>query len=58
MNSDKKKVLIELIKELILSTMADDAKIKELDESIDPASINFSTHLALTIKQFINEELD
>ena len=34
MNSDKKKVLIELVKELILSTMADDAKIKELDESV------------------------
>ena len=47
-------VLNELVDELIISTVSDDNKLKELDKSIDPASISFSTHLAKTIKEFIN----
>jgi|APGre2960657373_1045057.scaffolds.fasta_scaffold247527_2 hypothetical protein len=47
-------VLNELVDELIISTISDDNKLKELDKSIDPASISFSTHLAKTIKEFIN----
>lgn len=54
-NEPNKKVLNELIDELIRSTIQDDSKLKEFDKSIDPASISYSTHLAKTIKDFINE---
>jgi hypothetical protein len=49
------KVANEIIDELIRSTIADDAKLKEMDKSIDPNSISYSTHLAKTLKEFINE---
>ena len=54
-NEPNKAVLNELINELIRSTFQDDLRLKELDKSIDPASISYSTHLAKTIKEFINE---
>jgi len=54
-NEANKRVLNELIDELIRSTIQDDLKLKELDKSIDPVSISYSTHLAKTIKEFINE---
>jgi|APGre2960657404_1045060.scaffolds.fasta_scaffold36774_4 hypothetical protein len=54
-NEPNKAVLNELIDELIRATVQDDLKLKELDNSIDPASISYSTHLAKTIKEFINE---
>jgi len=54
-NEPNKTVLNELINELIKSTIQDDLKLKELDDFIDPTSISYSTHLAKTIKEFINE---
>ena len=54
-NEPNNRVLNELVDELIRSTIQDDLKLKELDKSIDPASISYSTHLAKTIKEFINE---
>jgi len=54
-NEPNKTVLNELINELIKSTIQDDLKLKELDDSINPTSISYSTHLAKTIKEFINE---
>ena len=54
-NEPNKADLNELINELIRSTFQDDLRLKELDKSIDPASISYSTHLAKTIKEFINE---
>ena len=54
-NEPNKAVLNELINELIRSTFQDDLRLKELDKSIDPASISYSTHLAKIIKEFINE---
>lgn len=54
-NEPNKRVLNELVDELIRATIQDDLKLKELDKSIDPASISYATHLAKTIKEFINE---
>lgn len=48
------KVANELLDELIQSTVRDDKKLKDLDKSIDPSSISYSTHLALTLKDFLN----
>lgn len=56
MKTESKMVLNELINELINSTIQEDKKLKELDKSIDPTSISYSTHLAQTIKDFINEQ--
>ena len=39
-NEPNKAVLNELIDELIRATVQDDLKLKELDNSIDPASIS------------------
>jgi len=55
--SEKKEILNELLDKLISSTLQDDAKIKDINKSINPNSISESVHLSLTIKQFINEEL-
>lgn len=49
-----KAVLNELVDELILATAIEDKKIKELDKSIDPASISYANHLAKVLKEFIN----
>lgn len=54
-NEPNNRVLNELVDELIRATIQDDLKLKELDKSIDPATISYSTHLAKTIKDFINE---
>lgn len=48
------KVANELLDELIQSTVRDDKKLKDFDKSIDPSSISYSTHLALTLKDFLN----
>lgn len=55
--SETKQILNELLEKLIMSTLRDDAKIKDQDKSVPSNSIGESTHLALTIKQLINEEL-
>jgi hypothetical protein len=55
--SEIKQILNELLDQLVMSTLRDDAKIKDQDKSVPPNSISESTHLTLTIKQLINEEL-
>lgn len=53
-DSNTLKVANELLNELIQSTIRDDKKLKDFDKSIDPSSISYSTHLALTLKDFLN----
>jgi hypothetical protein len=52
------KVANEILNELIAATVADDNKLKDFDKSIDPSSISYSTHLALTLKEFLNATSD
>lgn len=52
------KVANEILNELIAATVADDNKLKDFDKSIDPASVSYSTHLALTLKEFLNATED
>ena len=54
-NEANKRVLNELIDELIRSTIQDDLNLKLLDKSIDADSVSYSVHLAKTIKEFISE---
>lgn len=55
-NENKIKVANEILDELIRATIADDSKIKKIDESIDPSSISYATHLATTLKEFLNTD--
>lgn len=48
----------EILDELISATFNDDKKLKDLDKSIDPSSISYSTHLATTLKEFLNATVD
>lgn len=55
-NPNTLKVVNEILNELIAATVNDDKKLKDLDKSIDPSSISYATHLALTLKEFLNNE--
>jgi hypothetical protein len=44
----------ELVDELVAAAIAQDNKMKELDESIDPASYGQVVHLAIILKELIN----
>lgn len=60
MKIDPKALVVanEILNELIVATSSDDKKLKDLDHSIDPASISYSNHLALILKEFLNEKTD
>jgi hypothetical protein len=50
-----KKIIQELLSEILISAMADEQQLKELDESIDPSSYGRTIHLAKTLIEYINE---
>jgi hypothetical protein len=51
-----KKIIQELASEILVSAIADEQKLKELDESIDPSSYGRTIHLAKTLIEYINEK--
>jgi len=57
MNNQKLEVMIELIDEIIKSAICDDEIIKKNDESINPASHSRTVELALTLKEYVNEQI-
>ena len=52
----KNKIIEEIALEILISAMADDKKLKDLDKSIDPASYSRTIHLAKTLIEYLNEE--
>jgi hypothetical protein len=55
MKTMNKKIIQELLSEILISAMADEQQLKELDESIDPSSYGRTIHLAKTLIEYINE---
>ena len=55
MKAMNKKIIQELLSEILISAMADEQQLKELDESIDPSSYGRTIHLAKTLIEYINE---
>jgi hypothetical protein len=51
-----KQIIQELASEILVSAIADEQKLKELDESIDPSSYGRTIHLAKTLIEYINEK--
>jgi hypothetical protein len=51
-----KQIIQELANEILVSAIADEQKLKELDESIDPSSYGRTIHLAKTLIEYINEK--
>lgn len=51
-----KQIIQELANEILVSAIADEQKLKELDESIDPSSYGRTIHLAKTLLEYINEK--
>lgn len=43
----------EFVDEILVSAMADDLKLKELDKSIDPQTYSRTVHLAHTLKEYL-----
>ncbi len=54
--SEKTTLLKDLIDSLIIETVRDDERLKDLDKSVDPNSYSASVHLAKTIKELLNEK--
>jgi hypothetical protein len=54
--SEKNNLLNSLIDSLIVETIKDDEKLKDLDKAINPNSYSASVHLAKTIKELLNEK--
>jgi hypothetical protein len=50
-----KETLNELLAELLQTVINDDAKLKELDKSVDPNSHSQAIHLTKTIIEYVNE---
>jgi hypothetical protein len=50
-----KQIIQELANEILVSAIADEQQLKELDESIDPSSYGRTIHLAKTLIEYINE---
>lgn len=57
MNKEKQEVILELIDEIIKSAICDDEIIKKNDESINPASHSRTVELAITLKEYVNEQI-
>lgn len=57
MNKQKQEVILELIDEIINSAICDDQIIKKNDESINPASHSRTVELAITLKEYVNEQI-
>lgn len=55
MKTMNKKIIQELLNEILISAIADDHQLKKLDESIDPNSYGKTIHLAKTLIEYINE---
>lgn len=55
MKAMNKKIIKELLDEILISAIADDHQLKKLDESIDPSSYGRTIHLAKTLIEYINE---
>jgi hypothetical protein len=52
----KNEIIKELLDEILASAIADDKKMQELDESINPASHSRTVHLTKTLIDYINEK--
>jgi hypothetical protein len=52
----KTNLIKELVDELLIAAIVQDKEIKELDESIDPASYGQVVHLVLTLKELLNDK--
>ena len=52
----KNEIIKQLLDEILVSAIADDKKMQELDESINPASYSRTVHLTKTLIDYINEK--